>query len=221
MIRGATGILGGTFNPIHVGHLRAAEEARDQLGLSQVRFLPSATPPLKTQGSGENFIAPADERSRWVELAIADHPDFELDTLELTRDGPSYTIDSLAHFAGELAPARPVFLVGCDALVELEAWHKPEGLFELADFAVVVRPPSPPEPLRHWLPRIFHESFDFGPDGGSARHHSGSELRLLEIAGLEVSSTDLRRRLREGRSVRYLIPEAAREAVLASGYFSE
>ena len=208
---GATGIFGGTFNPIHLGHLRAAEDACEQLGLSRVLFVPSASPPHKASGSGERWIAPAERRSEWVAKAIAANSRFALSRVELERDGPSYTVDTLAELAA--GDDRPVFLIGHDAFRELDTWHKPELLFERAHFGVLVRPPASREPLAAWLPKALHEAVAFDADGRGARHRAGSRIDVIEIAGVDVSSTELRRRLRTGSSIRYLVPENIREDI--------
>lgn len=207
------GLFGGTFNPVHVGHLRAAEEAAEALGLDRVVFIPAADPPLKRDGS--QVIAPAKDRLAWVQAAIADNPRFEVSGLELEREGPSYTVDTLRILKEQLAPAELVFIVGQDAFVDLPSWREPRNLSTLAHFAVVTRPPGGGR-LDDWLPEPFRDDYELALDGHSAEHRkAGTWLRLLTISALDVSATDLRRRLREGQSVRYLIPEAARDAVRA------
>lgn len=214
-----TGILGGTFNPIHVGHLRAAEEVREALGLERMVFLPSADPPLKRDGS--QVIAPARARLAWVEAAIASNPAFEVEGLELERAGPSYSVDTLAILAEREAPRRPVFVVGEDAFAELGSWREPERLLTLCHFAVMRRPPGSPGPLSAWLPEGLAGAFDWAPDGDAGRHReAGTWLRFVPIRALDVSATDVRRRIREGLSVRYLVPEEVRETILASGCYA-
>jgi nicotinate-nucleotide adenylyltransferase len=214
---GGVGIFGGTFNPIHLGHLRAAEEVREALGLARVVFVPSADPPLKR--AGPDWIAPAAERLAWVELAIRGNPAFSVDPLELARAGPSYTVDTLREFARRLAPARPVFVLGCDAFADLAAWREPKALLELAHFAVVTRPPGGGGALADWIPPEL--AADLVLEGEEARHRSaGSWLRRVPIRALDVSSTDVRRRLREGRSVRYLLPDPVLDAIVRSGVYT-
>jgi nicotinate-nucleotide adenylyltransferase len=216
---GAVGIFGGTFNPIHLGHLRAAEEVREALGLARVVFVPSADPPLKR--GGPDPIAPAAERLAWVELAIRGNPAFAADPIELARPGPSYTVDTLRELGRRLAPARPVFVLGCDAFAELAAWREPKALLELAHFAVVTRPPAR-GPLSDWIPPELAADLALSADGEEARHRSaGTWLRRVPIRALDVSSTDVRRRLREGRSVRYLLPDPVLDAVVRSGAYTE
>jgi nicotinate-nucleotide adenylyltransferase len=211
------GIFGGTFNPIHLGHLRAAEEVREALGLERVVFVPSADPPLKR--GGPEVMAPARERLAWVQLAIAGNAAFSVDPLELGRPGPSYTADTLRELARRLAPARPVFIVGCDAFAELGSWREPKALLELAHFAVMTRPPHGGS-LADWIPAELAAELTLAPGADEARHRSaGTWLRRVPIAALEISSTEVRRRLSVGRSVRYLLPDPVHAAVLASGIY--
>jgi nicotinate-nucleotide adenylyltransferase len=211
-------LFGGTFNPIHLGHLRAAEEVREALALERVVFVPSADPPLKRGGA--EHIAPARERLRWVERAIAGNPGFAVDALELERAGPSYTVDTLRVFAARFAPALPVFVIGCDAFAELASWREPKALLSLAHFAVLTRPPHAAGSLAEWIPTELAADLVLPPDGQQAQHRSaGTWVRRIPIAALDISATDVRRRLSEGRSVRYLLPEPVLEEVLESGVY--
>jgi nicotinate-nucleotide adenylyltransferase len=211
-------LFGGTFNPIHLGHLRAAEEAAERLALDRVLFVPSADPPHKAGGAADP-LAPAHLRLAWVRLAVAGNPRFEVDPLEVERGGRSYSVDTLRALAARLAPERPIFLIGHDAFALLDTWRDPEALFELAHFAVIARPGGAAGTLSDWLPKRVRDDVELAADALSAQHRAGAWIRVLEIAGLDVSASDLRARLRAGRSVRYLLPEPVREAVLASGVY--
>jgi nicotinate-nucleotide adenylyltransferase len=211
-------LFGGTFNPIHLGHLRAAEEVREALGLEQLIFVPSAEPPLKRAGAEP--IAPASSRLRWVERAIAGNPAFAVDALELERAGPSYTVDTLRAFGARLAPELPVFVIGSDAFAELAIWREPKALLALAHFAVLTRPPHAAASLAECIPAELASDLLLSADAQEARHRSaGSWVRRVPITALDVSSTDVRRRLSEGRSVRYLLPEPVLDEVLQSGVY--
>jgi nicotinate-nucleotide adenylyltransferase len=217
---GGIGVLGGTFNPIHLGHLRAAEEVSEVLGLESMLFVPSAQPPHK-EGADE-VIAPAKLRCEWVRRAIADNPRFALDLLEIERPGPSYSIDTLRSFGERLAPEKPIFVIGQDAFAEIETWRDPSTLFTLAHFAVITRPPAGESSLAEQLPARFAQQFDLEREGEFGRHRTAETwIRWIQISALEVSSTDIRRRIREGRSVRYLLPAAVRRDVIGSGVYSE
>jgi nicotinate-nucleotide adenylyltransferase len=217
--RKSVGVFGGTFNPIHLGHLRAAEEVRDALGLERIVFVPSADPPLKR--GGPDALAPAGARLAWVELAIRGNPAFSVDALELERPGPSYTVDTLRELARRLAPSRPTFILGCDAFAELASWREPKTLLELAHFAVLTRPPVGTGSLADWIPPELAADLVLAPGGQEARHRSASTwLRRVPIAALDISSTDVRCRLREGRSVRYLLPDPVLDEVVRSGWYT-
>jgi nicotinate-nucleotide adenylyltransferase len=204
-----------------VGHLRAAEEVVEVLGLERLIFVPSAEPPHKTGGRG-GPIAAAEQRLAWLRLAIADNPRFAVDALEIERGGPSYSLDTLRTFHARLAPELPVFVIGLDAFVELDSWHEPAALFGLAHFAVITRPPAAPGRLADWLPDCARDDVVLASDGLSGRHRSaGSWVRSIEIAALDVSASDIRARLRAGRSVRYLLPQAVFAAVTASGAYAQ
>ena len=220
MIRGArTGVFGGTFNPIHAGHLRAAEEVVDALALERMIFVPSASPPHKSVG-GEDSIAPAKDRLEWVRAAISDNPRFAVDAVEIERGGASYTVDTLRGLSEQNRGERPVFCIGCDAFVEMGSWREPEVIFGLAHFAVTTRPPVTCGSLADWLPKVVRDDFEITDDGRSARHKaSGCSLEVIEISALDISASDIRRRLQEGRSVRYLLPESIRKSVEQSGVY--
>jgi len=217
--RARVGLFGGTFNPIHVGHLRAAEEVGEALGLERVVFVPSAQPPHKRQRE-DDVIAPATERLAWVRAAVAGNPRFSVDAIEQARAGPSYSVDTLRAYAGEPGQARVVFVIGSDAFVDLGSWREPGALLSLANFAVMTRPPGPRGALVEWLPADLARHVELAPDGRSARHReAGTWIRTVEITALDVSSSDVRARLRAGRSVRYLLPDGVHDAVVASGLY--
>jgi len=220
MTRGLTGVFGGTFNPIHLGHLRAAQEVAEQLDLDRVLFVPSAQPPHKG-AIGSDPIAPAAERLAWVREAVAGNPRFAVDALEVERGGTSYTVETLRALAERLGPAEPVFVIGCDAFAEIGEWREPETIFALTHFAVMTRPPVSGGRLHDWLPKCVSDSVELAADGRSGRHRkTGKWLRRVEILALDVSSSGIRQRLRNGRSVRYLLPEAVRSAVENSGVYA-
>jgi len=231
---GGVGIYGGTFNPIHLGHLRAAEEVASALELERVLFVPSARPPHKQQPSAgsehpgghlydpADTIASAELRMRWVEAAIAGHPLFQADPIEVNREGPSYLVDTLTALGQQVAPAKPVFILGRDAFQDMGNWREPRKLFTLADFAVTSRPPHDGGGLREWLPDCVRDDFELAADGHSGSHRSaGTQLRWVPITDLDISATELRRALRDGRSIRYLVPESIRDAIESSGVYAK
>jgi len=179
------GLLGGTFDPPHYGHLLAAQEALWQLRLERVLFLPARQNPLKR---GEP-TSDTETRCAMVACAIADNPRFELSRLDLDRPGPSFTVDLLRALH---APDRELyFLAGADILAELPRWHAPREVLELA-ILVVANRPGAPEPDLDAL--------------GQRLPGSTPRVRLLQIPGVDISSSDLRARVKAGRPIRYLTP---------------
>jgi nicotinate-nucleotide adenylyltransferase len=213
------GIFGGTFNPVHIGHLRAAEEVVGALRLERMIFVPSADPPHKIDVPG-NPIARAEARLKWIQLAIRDNPRFEVDALEVERGGASYSVDTLRTIGEQIAPEKPVFTIGQDAFVEIDSWREPETLFDLAHFAVITRPPVALTSLTDWLPHCIRGIVEPDQSGVFALHpRAGTWIRLVEIPALEISSSDIRIRLRDGEPVRYLLPPEVEEAIEESGAY--
>ena len=193
------GVLGGTFNPIHVAHLRLGEAAREILGLERVLFVPAGDPPLKAAG-----VAPAVHRLEMVKLATADNPGFEVCDLEVSREGPSYTVDTLDALH-RLRPQEELwFVIGADAFADFESWHRAADLFARASFGVVGRSGFADDPA-DLLPPALSGELHSGPRG--LVHASGPEVRSIAFAPLGISSSDVRRRIARGGSVRYLVPD--------------
>ena len=202
----AIGVMGGTFDPIHVGHLAIAEEARDALGLDRILFVPAGQPPHKPAGS----VTPVEHRVAMVELAIAGNDAFELSRIEVDRAGPSYTVDTVEALArGEGVAARAearavTVILSAETFAELPGWHEPERLFDAARVAVVPREGYPaPDPM--WLSATFP-----GREG---------RVDYLEGPRLGLSSTALRARVAAGRSIRYLVPDAVAAYIAAHGLY--
>jgi nicotinate-nucleotide adenylyltransferase len=187
------GILGGTFDPIHYGHLVVAEEVREALSLDRVLFVPAAVPPHKIGLA----ITSAEDRAAMVELAIAGNPAFVMSRIELDRDGPSYTADTLAALADEAARQRVArelfFILSAEAVNGLPSWHEPDRVLALARLVVVPRPGWP-------LPAPAELEARFGAQAA----------RFVPVATLPLahSASDVRARAAAGRSIRYLVPPA-------------
>lgn len=207
------GVLGGTFNPIHLAHLRLAEEMREALALARVILVPAGDPPLKRRG-----VARAELRLEMVRRAAASNPALEVDDLEVRRAGPSYTVDTLAELRRRWPGAKLWFLVGADTLRDLESWREPARLFELASFAAAARP-GQPAALRALLPASLAEPFRDGPRG--LVHRSGNEIRAIPFTPLDISASDLRRRVARGASLRYLVPDEVIEFIAKHHLYQE
>jgi nicotinate-nucleotide adenylyltransferase len=197
------GVFGGTFDPPHLGHLAVAEEARAVLGLERVLFIPAAVPPHKQAAD----VSAAAVRLELVRAAVAGNPGFAVSDLELRRGGPSFTADTLERIQREHGGAELFCLVGSDSAVQLDTWHDPPRLYRLATFVAMVRPGWPRERLDEWLDRQ--------PAGLRPR------LLALEVPALDIAASDLRRRMREGRPIRYLVPDAVRAVIDARGLYRE
>ena len=187
--RKRTGVFGGTFDPVHVGHLIAAEEARAALSLDEVVFVPAGRPWFK---EGRPLTG-AGHRLAMVELAVAGHAHFRVSDAEVRRPGPSYTVDTLEELRAGLGEAAEIYLiVGTDVLSELSRWHRPARVFEMATIVGMRRPGAEPD-----LEQLEEVSRD-----------APSRTLILDGPCIEVSGADLRRRVAEGRPIRYMVPEA-------------
>lgn len=198
------GIYGGTFDPVHVGHLILAEQAREQGGLSEVWFVPAASPPQKQAEA----VTPFDRRVEMLELALAGNPAFRIDPIERERPGPSYTVDTLRELRRRHQGHEFLFLIGGDSLVDLPKWYDPQGIVALAGLMV--------------MERRGNELID----GDELRRRLGlpadAPLSLEVVANaslIDVSSTELRERIAAGRSVRYFLPAAVEAYVRAKGLY--
>lgn len=199
------GLLGGTFNPIHIGHLRAAEEVREILTLEKLYFIPAAVPPLKDPTK----IAPSDSRLKMVELAIRGNPFFEVSDVELKREGTSYTIDTLRYFSSKLPEFEFYFILGTDLFPEIDSWKEYKRLFELSNFAVITRPGFPKDSRSSTLPLTLRDDFQYhtNKEGVTSYMHKSSRvLALVRIEGIQVSGTQIRNLLHKNRSIKYLVP---------------
>ena len=187
------GLFGGTFDPIHWGHLLLADAAREALELDRVVFIPAAQPPHKSRAD----VSEARHRLEMVRLAVADDPAFEVSDVELRRDGPSYSADTVAHYAEQLAEGdRLFFLVGADTVAELPTWRDPKRLARMATLVAVVRPGSQLTDLS-----CLANTFDEDTIESLRRH-------IVEMPLVDLASRDIRRRASRGQSIRYMVPPA-------------
>jgi nicotinate-nucleotide adenylyltransferase len=197
------GILGGTFNPVHIGHLLMAQTVRETCSLDKVLLMPCHTPPHKVCEA----LAPVADRLAMVRLAVADDPGLEVCTLETERGGVSYAVDTMTAFRARVPGCEPHFIIGMDSLRELHLWHRVEELLRLCAFITVERPgidrPVSPDELR--LPSPWPERLLAGVIRG----------RLCE-----VSSREIRKRVAENRPIRYLVTPAVEQYILRQGLYS-
>ena len=200
MNRTRLGVFGGTFDPIHIGHLVAAEAARDAFQLDRVLFVPAARPPHKL---GQVRATP-EQRLQMTILATADNPAFAVSRLEIDRPGPSYTIDTLRDLAAENAGCHLHFITGADAVLELASWREPEALLDVAEFIAVARPGAAAERVAAFAATLGRR---------------GARIRYLAIPAIDISSHELRSRVRAGQSIRYLVPAEVAEYILREGLY--
>lgn len=194
-------VLGGTFDPIHLGHLAAAQGVLHLTGVERVIFLPNRQPPHK-QGQP---VTPAEHRAAMVRLAIADNPAFGFSDLELRRPGPSYTIETVRALAAAHPDWEPAFVIGLDSLLEIRTWREWETLLQSVDFFVVTRP-------GHDLAAAHRLLAELGP-------RLTARVRLLEIPGVAVASADLRRLAAQGYPLRYLVPDPVARYIAEHGLY--
>lgn len=199
------GVFGGSFDPVHYGHLLLAETCREQATLDAVWFIPAAVPPHKTRKE----LAPDKARVEMLELALAGDPRFPVSTIELDRGGLSYTVDTLAAIHDKQPNAELFLLMGADSLRDLPAWRDPAGICKLAT-PLVVRRGGLPEP-------------DFSPVAKWMTNEQLSIARSVQVAmpAMELSSTDLRARAASGRSLRFRTPRAVEEYIRAQGLYRD
>ncbi|AFV12347.1 nicotinate-nucleotide adenylyltransferase NadD [Thermacetogenium phaeum DSM 12270] len=182
------GILGGTFDPIHCGHLVAAEAARERFRLQRVIFIPTGIPPHKEPATVTDFW----HRYLMVALAVLTNPYFDVSRLEYERGGITYTVDTMRQLREIYGTAAELFFItGSDTILEIFGWKEPEQLLSLCKFIVAVRPGFD----MHFVEKVLGKYYR-------------TRVYPLEMPQLGISSSDIRRRVREGRSIRYLVPEA-------------
>lgn len=195
------GVFGGTFDPIHLGHLIVAEEARVLLELDEVLFIPAGRPWLKAARN----VSDPHYRMAMVELAVASNPYFRALDMEVTRSGATYTVDTLEELHAKLSDDAELYVIlGLDSLREIGRWHKPERLFDLAVLVGVSRPGN--------------GDFDVN-DLGSLHPDASSKVRVLHGPQIDISGTDIRQRVAEGKSIKYHVPVAVEDFIYKHGLY--
>jgi nicotinate-nucleotide adenylyltransferase len=192
-VRTRLGIMGGTFDPIHYGHLVTAEEALHQFGLDEVVFVPTGRPWMKVHGA----VSPPEDRYLMTVIATASNPLFGVSRIEVDRDGPTYAVDTLRELHAERGEQTDLFFVtGADAVLEIvDQWKQPEELFALAHFIAATRPGFDLEAFEAHAPT----------------KHPG--ITVMNVPALAISSTDVRARVHAGSPIRYLVPEGVKSYI--------
>ena len=186
------GVMGGSFNPIHIGHLVTADEARYTFSLDEVVFVPAGQPWQKESGE----VAPAEHRYMMCVIATSPDPTFRVSRIEIDRPGPTYTLDTLQALKSERPAEELFFITGADAILQILTWKDPEAVLREARFIAATRPGYDLDRLEKELPRGLED-----------------RVAIMEIPALAISSTDVRLRAREGRPIRYLLPTGVAEYI--------
>lgn len=194
------GIFGGSFNPIHYGHLMICEYIKEEMGLDKVIFIPTGNPPHK------ELELSAEDRYEMVRLAISPNPDFEISDIETTRVKKSYTVDTIRELKKIYKEEKLYFLIGLDSLFQLKTWMKIGDLSQEIEFVVALRP-------GYLDKEEINKEIDF------LRENFGTKVNLIKTPLYEISSTDLRDRIHEGKSLRYLIPKKVLDYIEESGFY--
>lgn len=197
------GLMGGTFNPIHYGHLMMSEYLREEMGMDKILFIPTGNPPHKTWG-----VLDAEDRMEMVKIAVADNPAFEVSDVEVRNKEISYSVDTVKKLQKQYPEDQLVFLVGSDILPELKTWRRFDELAKAIEFVIAVRP---------GYERINKE--DIRIEIGALIKNYGAKITVVETPRYEISSTDLRNRLKVGKSVKYLLPDAVIKLIKEKGYY--
>lgn len=196
------GLMGGTFNPVHLAHLRIAEEAREGCGLDRVVFIPAADPPHKRLAGDVPFQL----RCEMVRLAIAGNPDFELSDIEGQRGGKSYSIDTIDAFRLQYPRDRLFFIIGSDSFLEIGMWHRYADIFRLCSLIVIERPGRPVNDPLAALPVAIRPEFSYTPEARRLVHAAGTSVQCITGCPLDISSSEIRRLAAERHSITYLVP---------------
>ena len=213
------GLFGGSFNPVHIGHLRAAEEIKELLKLDKIIYIPTSVHPLKKSRN----IPDGKKRYQMLKLAVSGNPDFEVSDIELKRKGPSYTIDTLKYFSKRYKRKEFYFILGTENLSNIDEWKHYHELFQYSNFAVMKRPGVKfikgksifPSPLRRMFK--FIESTD---SIEAYEHKSSKKLIFVNIRGIRISSTRVRKLIKDKKSIRYFVPNNLNTYILKNKLYT-
>ena len=211
------GILGGTFNPVHIAHLRIAEEVRERFELETIIFVPAATPPHKPLAGDLPFAV----RHRMVSMAIAGNPSFTVSEIEGKRAGKSYSIDTIHAFRAEYPDDELFFVIGSDSFRDIGTWWKYADIFALCNIVVVERPDAVVLSICSSLPLDVLHEFSYFEAEKRLAHRAGYSVYYVEGIPLNISSTAIRRLVRLERSIRYLVPEEVEHFIKEHGLYKD
>ena len=217
------GLFGGTFNPIHRGHLWAASEVKKRFNLDQISLIPAALPPHKAPGQ----VAKADDRLAMINLAVADFSGFTVSDVELNRSGPSYTIDTIRYFKQSLGEDARIYLImGLDAFIEIHTWKSHQELLEQIAFIVIARPGEGYadarqgwEVLAAYLKSTLSADFQFGAADACYTSKGKQPIYIRDVKALDISSTKIREKVKKKQSIEGLVPPGVADYIRLKGLY--
>lgn len=212
------GLFGGTFDPIHFGHLRAAQELVESLKLEHLLFIPSALPPHKSVRE----VAPFPHRLQMLKLALAGNDDFSFSDVEFWREGKSYSIDTVRYFLNFYGQgAELYFILGQDAFNKIASWHQWEQLLSLCHFVVMTRPGYQNQGLKNILPQEMTGDFVYDSTKSAYVGKGGSKIYFQNVTFLDISSSRIRAQIKAGCSIRYLLPDSVVSYIARHGLYKD
>jgi len=210
------GLFGGTFDPIHWGHLRSAEEVREAFRLDRILFIPASIPPHKKRGDA----SAAADRLEMARLATADNPGFAVSDVEILRPGKSYSIDTLRYFAGKRRRNDSFyFILGMDAFREIGSWKDFQEILTLSHFVITSRPQCNDLLELGDIPVAARKSFCYDSKISAYRHPSGTRLHFFKLTDIAISASEIRARVKAGKSIRYLVPSEVESYIERRGLY--
>lgn len=217
------GLFGGTFNPIHLGHIQVVQEVKKGFGLDKIFIIPSALPPHKEPDG----LVDAGDRVEMIRLSFSNHPDFAVSDIELKRSGPSYTIDTVRHFKSILPEDTRLFLIlGLDAFLEIDTWKSYKDLFLLIPFIVMSRITSGEEvgvferkTFENYLKSKISEGYNISDSQSSYIHEEKQPVFVFDVTPVDISSTKIRKLIKTGRPIKSLIPEIVEAFIKSKGLY--
>ena len=217
------GLFGGTFDPIHIGHLRAALEVKQGFALDQIFIIPAALPPHKKG----HQVADAADRLKMVELGVRDYPGFSVSDIELQRSGPSYSIDTINHFKNSSNQDAEIFFIsGLDAFLEIDTWKSYKELLRQIAFIVIARPifdcsdaSSRWKRLEDFIKEKISADYEFSEPSACFIHSGAKPIYTFDVTSLDISSTRIRELVKTGQPITYLVPESVEKYVKSRGLY--
>jgi len=217
------GLFGGTFNPIHLGHIQVIREVKTGFGLDKILIIPSALPPHKKPGG----VVAVEDRLEMIRLAFSNDPNYVVSDVELRRSGPSYTIDTVRHFTFN-SPGNERFylIVGLDAFLEVDTWKSHEDLFHQIPFIVMSRTVKGEKctgpglkSLENYIKSRISKGYTFFPAQSSYIHEKKQPIFIFNVTPVDISSTMIREHIKNGSSVKHLVPESIEDYITAKGLY--